>query len=83
MYPIRNEVDGPLATAFQEGYGSVRPLPAGYRERETVVSLLILVEYFQSLFLQGNITGEEAERRGERMAEGIADRLATLRAIYE
>ena len=83
MYPIRESVNGPLATAFRDGYESVRPLPAGYGERETAFSLVILVEYFQSLFLQGNITGAEAERRGERMAEGITERLATLREQYE
>lgn len=81
-YPIRNEEDGPLERAFRAGYESVRSLPDGFRERERVFSLVILVEYFQSLFLQGNLTGEEAERRAEAMADGVGDRLADLRETY-
>lgn len=79
-FPIRNEKEGPLVTAFREGYESVRPLPNGIREGETPFALVIMVEYFQSLFLQGNVTGEEAEQRGDRMADWIRETLADHRA---
>lgn len=79
VFPLDTEVDGPLANAFRAGYESVRPLPDGLADRRPAFAAVILVEYFQSLFLQGNLTGADAERRAEGMADALAETLAALR----
>lgn len=69
--------------AFRAGYESVRALPDGFDRRAALYRAVNGVSYFRSLFLQGQITGEDAERRAERMADSVRGVLADLRARFE
>ncbi|RBI63297.1 aminoglycoside phosphotransferase family protein [halophilic archaeon] len=77
--PLRSNEGERAESAFRAGYESVRPLPDGFDERGDVYRLVDTVSYVRSLFLQGNVTGEEAERRAERMAEYVRDAIESLR----
>lgn len=80
FYNIDRGIDENGATAFREGYESIRPLPNGFDDRREVYWLVNMVSYFQSLFLKGQITGEEARRRAERMREHVFETVGALRA---
>jgi len=77
--PLLSNEDDAVESAFRAGYESVRPLPDGFDERSEVYRLVNTVSYVRSLFLQGNVTGEEAERRADRMAEYVCEAVDRLR----
>lgn len=68
--------------AFRTGYESIRPLPDGFDRRGDCYRLVNSVSYLKALFLQQQITGDEAERRAERMAGYVRDTLVELREVY-
>ena len=77
--PLLSDEDEAVESAFRAGYEEVRPLPDGFDERGEVYRLVNTVSYVRSLFLQGNVTGEEAERRADRMAEYVCEAVDRLR----
>ncbi|WP_327053358.1 phosphotransferase family protein [Halomicrococcus gelatinilyticus] len=77
--PLLGNEDEAVEAAFRAGYESVRPLPDGFDEREEVYRLVNTASYVRSLFLQGNVTGEEAERRADRMTEYVRKTVDALR----
>lgn len=78
FYSIDRGIDEGGVEAFRAGYESVRPLPDGFDDRREIHWLVNMVSYFQSLFLQRQVTGEEARRRAERMREHVFERVGAL-----
>ena len=71
-----------LHRAFRAGYESVRPLPDEFDRRADCYRMVNTVSYLKALYLQQQITGDEAERRAEWMAGYVRDALDDLRETY-
>ena len=71
-----------LQRAFRTGYESIHPLPDGFDRRADCYRMVNSVSYLKALHLQQQITGDEAERRAERMADYVHDALDDLREMY-
>lgn len=79
FYDVDAGFDEDGLETFREGYESVRPLPDGLDARRDAYWLVNTVSYLQALFLQGQVTGEEAHQRAEgfrAFVEGTIDSLA-------
>ncbi|EMA42825.1 phosphotransferase family protein [Halococcus saccharolyticus] len=71
-----------LQRSFRTGYESIRALPDGFDRRAECYRMVNSVSYLKALHLQQQITGDEAERRAERMAGYVHDALVDLREMY-
>jgi len=80
--PSGPESDAPRE-AFRAGYESVRALPPGFDRRGRLYRALYSVWALQSLFLQRNVTGDEATEFADWLREHVAETVADLRAEFE
>ncbi len=76
------ESDAPRE-AFRAGYEGVRELRPGFDRRGPIYRTLYSVWALQSLFLQRNVTGDEATEFADRLREHVAETVADLRVEFE
>ena len=67
--PTFTSDDTGLEEVFRDGYESVRPLSTGFERRKPLYSLLNLVYFFESLYVQSQHDPTEAAKRAEWFSE--------------
>ncbi|WP_267161116.1 phosphotransferase [Halovenus salina] len=78
VMPTFGPEPGERAQRFRESYESVRPLPAGFEERRPFYTLLNLVYFFESLYVQDQYDQEATEENARQLRDTVTELLDTL-----
>lgn len=74
----RNDFDEKSLEAFRRGYESVRLLPEGFERRRPYYLLLVLVYFFESLYVQDQHSPAETEQKATALRESTFELLEDL-----
>lgn len=79
-FEARDDVDGNVKHAFQDGYESIRPFVEGFEHRRPLYRLINWVAFIESLYLQKTVEPEKRKKMGKGMRKRVFE---TLEEVHE